>query len=1329
MNIQLTTAQRLQQELINGFITDLEKQIQQGATGAAVNADLGNTLNTLFATFDRNKDAKFNASELTGLTGHLRQMNNDQNIAQLFTTDGQINFATTNKADITGDGKFNGQEDLVALQQIIGSRTSLAQTVPQASILTNNGQVKSGNGNVPGGLNHFNGSGAYFVTTDGSTILTDVNVGGHTTMIYNSAGKMISRIWGDPHVEDDSGVGGDDWHFGNDSTFILADGTEIMFNTEGNFNNNVFITTGLYIKSGNDVYQTGQSFGTSTTGVAANGARNSSISKLGISATEFDAQYADAADDKNGAGVFAYSAQANSGRGGWAIMTEGGNFRDVKYEGWGDYLQAGRASFKGQYDGQVSINKAQMIAALDGDAVRSFKSLSNSPASSQTVAGSNPPIKADDLFLNYYFKAGANTKELKAFSNMISNGSSAEKLSVLDNYIRNGAEIPLTDDQESKFLSYLITPATSGIAKTYLALIKNNASPEKFELLDKLAKGEYSLNEAQENKFLDYLSNETNTDITKTYLSLVTGNDANKAGKLAALEALAANNATDKLDDTQEDVFLNYLTTEGNVNIAQTYASILNGNETDTVKTAKIASLGAFALANDNGAISSDQENKFLDYLKSSNIRVANTYLTFIKDNASPEKFEILDKLAKGEYSLNEAQENTFFDYLNNETNTDIAKTYLSLVTGNDANKAGKLAALEALATNNATDKLDDTQEDVFLNYLTSEGNINIAQTYAGIINGNETDTVKTAKLASLAAFTLANDNGAISSAQENKFLDYLKSSSAGVSKTYLALIKNNASPERFVLLDKLANGEYSLNETQENTFFDFLTKFQNTKLAETYAGIIKQGGNQSSVTYLEDYAKGNLDIALTINQENQMLDYLGGSGNSNIARSYVNFIQASATEKDLKTLNDIYQKSNNIKQPIKPEDLAFFRTLENLTDKYRLQISPQQFLGGLDHTSFTDINQLVAKIATHVETNNDSTKTQNGTNLSKDLLRVMIDPVKYDLSTNYKGEAVPIFKDILGLQLKALGELDQNDPKVIQSIKYANDRLTFINSNLNPITGSLNSTQKTLYNIFTNAFPAGQTPTEAQSLAAAELITTGGNFGSNVAFLTNYAKFVSSGDTTSANNLVEIANYFGSKTEYATSIRGFIDKDLDAKTISTAKEVLNLTKMLDTQNSPDLTGVILTANRTFLIDTMLNKEDTVFNPATESDLTKSFFQSLKESFSGKPDSLDNKTYSDFARNAISKFSNDLKSNGVVNRNSFTTVLVNDIGRGSLGIYANDGVAKMQIDVFEGMLSFYQSQIQQENAKPEPNTSKISQWQSQINANQSAINALRSTLS
>ncbi|NBV99948.1 MAG: DUF1521 domain-containing protein, partial [Proteobacteria bacterium] len=495
MNVQLTAAQRLQQELINGFITDLEKQIQQGATGVAVSANLGDALNATLAAFDKNKDAKFNASELTSLSNHLRQINSDQNIAELFTADGILNQNTTSRADISGDGDIdnNGnpfdQNDFAALQQILASRssTNTSQTVNPASSNT----VSAGVGAPTNGINHFNSRGSFFVTENGFTILTDTNVGGHQTDIYDNAGKMITRIWGDPHVGDGTtAASGWNWHFGNDSTFILPDGTEIMFNTEGNASNNVYVTTGLYIKSGNDVYQTGQDFGTKTTGVASDAeTRNSSITKLAMNATEFDARYADAGADANGAGVFAWTQSANNNDGGWAVLAEGGVFQDVQNEGWGVYLQAGNASFKGQYDGQVIVSKAQMIAALDGEAVRSFKSLSNSSADSQMVLLSlGLSIAADDLFLNYYFEEGANTEELKAYSNMILNGSSAEKLSVLDNYIRNGAETSLSPDQESKFLNYLVTPATSGIAETYLALIKNDASPEKLDLLDKLAK-------------------------------------------------------------------------------------------------------------------------------------------------------------------------------------------------------------------------------------------------------------------------------------------------------------------------------------------------------------------------------------------------------------------------------------------------------------------------------------------------------------------------------------------------------------------------------------------------------------------------------------------------------------------------------------------------------------------------------------------------------------------------------------------------------------------------------------------------------------------------
>jgi hypothetical protein len=1013
MNIQLTAAQRLQQELLNGFITDLEKQIQSGTPAAAVNADLGSTLNGLFSTFDRNKDAKFNANELTRLTGHLRQINSDQNIAQLFTTDGQINFNTASKIDITGDGVFRGTEDLVALQQIIGSRTAASQAIPGTSPLSNDGQIKSGTGNIPGGLKHFNGRGAFFVSTDGSTILTDVNVGGHTTMIYNSAGKMLSRISGDPHVEDDSGVRGDDWHFGNDSTFILADGTEIMFNTEGNFNNNVFVTTGLYIKSGNDVYQTGQSFGTSMTGVASSSrARNSSISKLEISGTEFDAQYADAADDKNGAGVFAYSQEANSGRGGWAAMTDGGNFRDVKYESWGNYLKSGQASFKGQYDAQVSVSKAQMIAALDGDAVRSFKSLSSSPAGSQIVPGSNPPIKADDLFINYYFKEGADTKELKAFSDMISNGSSAEKLSVLDDYIRNGSEIPLTDAQESKFLNYLITPATSGIAKTYLELIENSASPEKFELLDKLARG------------------------------------------------------------------------------------------------------------------------------------------------------------------------------------------------------------------------------------------------------------------------------------------------------------------------------EYTLNTSQQDVFFDFLLDFQNTKLAETYAGIIQKGADQASINYLEDYAAGKLQVTLNTDQENKMLDYLGGSKNSNIAKSYVNFVKNGATDKDYETLDTIFKGSGSIDKVVTSNDLRFVDKLWSMVSDYKMnRVEPDRIIQNLSNSSIDDINAIVDNIFGILQNSNDITKDKtNATKFSQDLLSVLINPKAAIVSTP-DNQHTYITKQILQLQLKALNGLNPDDPTVIAMKEYVSNRVASIDKipNSAPLTDGLSAVAKADYNLFVSAFPPGRPPTAAQSTAALELIKGNYLLGDNQAFLANYAKFVSSGDTTSANTLVEVAHYFGSNTEYRSSIREFSNANLDAKSVATAAEILSFTKSLENSSATGFPGAIRTTNR-FLLNSVLNNKGG-FNVQTEGDLTQAFFQSLKETLANKSNTVTNKEYDNFITGSVNGFSADLYNNGQLTKKSVVIALQQDLAAGFLGSLAKDGIAEMQIDVFEGMLSFYQSQIQQENAKPEPNASKISQWQAQINSHQSAITALQRTLS
>jgi hypothetical protein len=673
------------------------------------------------------------------------------------------------------------------------------------------------------------------------------------------------------------------------------------------------------------------------------------------------------------------------------------------------------------------------------------------------------------------------------------------------------------------------------------------------------------------------------------------------------------------------------------------------------------------------------QFKKLGEYLAiGANTNEIKTYIKLAGNNASQESLDLLDNcICKGtNRPLTDIEENKFLDYLTNEANADIAKTYLSLVTGNDANKTVKLAALEALAANNATDKLNDTQEDVFLNYLTTEGNVNIPKTYADILNGNEADTIKTAKIAALAAFALGNE--AISADQENKFLDYLQSSTTKIASTYLTLVKNNASSEKLQLLDEFAQGKYSLNETQEN----------------------------------------------------KMLDYLGGSKNGNIAKSYVNFVKNGATEKDYSTLDEIFKKSGSINQVVAPSDLKFTTNLESIKNEFRLNIDPKLLLKYLEKADISALNSITGNMMTNLTKSNDLQKTKTDTtNLLEDLTRVLMDPLTERLST-YKTEAAPVSKQILELQLKTLNTLDPNDPVVIKVKKSVNEQIKSLPDYLtdsDSATDGQSTAVKGDYAIFKKAFPAGKPPTAAQTAAALELINGNYILGDSPAFIANYTKFVSSGDTKSADKLMEIAKYFGANETYGSSLRQFSNAKLDAKSVEVASEILDFTKNLSAQNISDLRGPILVANR-FMLDSVLNNKGG-FNSATEGDLTKTFFKSLEEASKEKSSTVTNKELSEFLVSSIYSFSRDLYQDGKVQLISTTSLVQRDISNKELGPLAKDGIAQMQIDVFEGMLSFYQSQVQGENAKPEPDASKISQWQAQINSHQSAITALQRTLS
>jgi hypothetical protein len=131
-------------------------------------------------------------------------------------------------------------------------------------------------------------------------------------IIADSTGDIVTRIWGDPHV--DEGGNGDNWHFGEDSSFILPDGTKICLDTEAN-SHGWWYVVGVDVVFGYTRYHYGVG---GTNGMSSDG-------------EEWDAAHADASDDKS-AGIF--FLQSN---GQWARMGEDGSVRDVADESWAGY--------------------------------------------------------------------------------------------------------------------------------------------------------------------------------------------------------------------------------------------------------------------------------------------------------------------------------------------------------------------------------------------------------------------------------------------------------------------------------------------------------------------------------------------------------------------------------------------------------------------------------------------------------------------------------------------------------------------------------------------------------------------------------------------------------------------------------------------------------------------------------------------------------------------------------------------------------------------------------------------------------------------------------
>jgi hypothetical protein len=155
--------------------------------------------------------------------------------------------------------------------------------------------------------------------TDSKVVMTGggntIEMKGHEVIVYDRKGKQITRIWGDPHVNEKEG--GDNWHFGNDSTFILPDGTKLCLDTK-EIKPGIFVTVGVDVLAGSERYHYGE-------GDDAGMTRD---------AIAWDREHADKAEDDGSAGVFALQSNGE-----WAIMANDGQFYDITDESWQDYLK------------------------------------------------------------------------------------------------------------------------------------------------------------------------------------------------------------------------------------------------------------------------------------------------------------------------------------------------------------------------------------------------------------------------------------------------------------------------------------------------------------------------------------------------------------------------------------------------------------------------------------------------------------------------------------------------------------------------------------------------------------------------------------------------------------------------------------------------------------------------------------------------------------------------------------------------------------------------------------------------------------------------------
>jgi hypothetical protein len=447
------------------------------------------------------------------------------------------------------------------------------------------------------------------------------------------------------------------------------------------------------------------------------------------------------------------------------------------------------------------------------------------------------------------------------------------------------------------------------------------------------------------------IEKDVSVDFAKTYLDLVKSNaDPSKLNFLAENKFIIS-----ELDKELQKKVFDFVkesadSTEDDVSFAQTYLSLARRGDLTKLNLLE---------QNRETEFSSEQEEKFLDYLSDANVSVSliDTFLDVVSSGADDEKLKYLSENKYLISSLDSIIQNKVLDCLLDSDNltkddTAFADTLIVLLRNQDTDRLGVLLRVGDL-------DLSLEQEERFLNYFLDDNvSLGFIETYSSLLNSGA-DTDKLDFIDNNKYFI-----SSLSASAQVKVLDYLADENAVI---------NQKQPETFSLLPKLKILEETsvslLNKVQEKQLLNYIMDNKvSANVTHAYLGLVNAESEPDKSTYLENnkYLISSYDK----NSQKTLLEYLVDNDNKSYldlvyADNLSKFIQEGDSEKivmlessrglglgidgEQKFFN--YLVDNKLSADFAKAYLELF-ALEAVSDKYSFLENNKYLVAGLSQTN-----------------------------------------------------------------------------------------------------------------------------------------------------------------------------------------------------------------------------------------------------------------------------------------------------------------------------------------------------------------------------------------